>query len=55
MLLVFDDMVADMESKKILSPIVSELFIRRRKINVSRVPISFFLYLNQLPGKLYNP
>ena len=28
MLIMFDDMIADMESSKILSPIVIELFLR---------------------------
>ena len=40
-LMVFDDMIADMESKRILSPIVTELFLRGRKLN-----ISIFLYHN---------
>ena len=35
-LIVFDDMVADMESNKKLSPIVTELFLRGRKLNISR-------------------
>ena len=38
---VFDDMIADMISNKKLKPIVTELFIRRRKLN-----ISFFLLQN---------
>ena len=33
-------MVADMESKKKLSPIVTELFLRGRKLNISLVSIS---------------
>ena len=32
-LIVFDDMIADMESNKKLSPIVTELFLRERKLN----------------------
>ena len=39
-LIVFDDMIADMESNKILSPIVTELFLRGRKLNISLVFIS---------------
>ena len=39
MLLVFDDMIADMESNKKLSPIVTELF-SRGKLNISLVFIS---------------
>ena len=40
MLIVFDDMIADMESHKKLSPKVTELFLRRRKLNISLVFIS---------------
>ena len=36
-LIVFDDMIADMESNKKLSLIVTELFLRGRKLNVSLV------------------
>ena len=32
---MFDDMIADMESNKKLSLIVTELFLRRRKLNTS--------------------
>ena len=39
-LIVFDDMIADMEYNKKLSPIVSELFLRGRKLNISLVFIS---------------
>ena len=38
-LIVFDDMIADMESNKKLSP-VTELFLRGRKLNISLVFIS---------------
>ena len=34
-LIVFDDMIADMESEKKSSSIVTELFFRRRKLNIS--------------------
>ena len=34
-LIIFDDMIADMLSNKKLNPIVTELFIRGRKINIS--------------------
>ena len=40
MLIVFDDMIADMKSSKKLSPIVTELFLRRRKLNILLVFIS---------------
>ena len=33
-------MIADMFSNKKLNPIVTELFIRRRKLNISRVLIT---------------
>ena len=36
-LIVFDDMIADMLNNKKLSPIVTELFIRGRKLNNSLV------------------
>ena len=39
-LIVFDDMIADMESNKKLSPKVTELFLRGRKLNISLVFIS---------------
>ena len=36
-LIVFDDMITDMLSNKKLNPIVTELFIRGRKLNISLV------------------
>ena len=39
-LIVFDDMIADLLSNKKLNPIVIELFITRRKINISLVFIA---------------
>ena len=39
-LLVFDDMIADMVSNEKLSPKVTELFMRGRKLNISLVFIS---------------
>ena len=33
--MVFDDMIADMLNNKKLSPIVSDLFIRGGKLNIS--------------------
>ena len=39
-LIVFDDLIADMESNKKLSPIATELFSRKRKLNISLVFIS---------------
>ena len=39
-LIVFDDMIADMINNKKLNPIVTELFIRVRKLNISIVFIT---------------
>ena len=39
-LIVFDDMIADMISNNKLNPIVTELFIRARKLNISIVFIT---------------
>ena len=39
-LIVFDDMIADMINNKKLNSIVTELFIRRRKLNISIVFIT---------------
>ena len=36
-LIVFDDMIADMINNDKLNPVVSELFIRSRKLNISIV------------------
>ena len=41
-LIAFDDMIADMLSNKKLNPIVTELFIRGRKLNI------FFFFLHNL-------
>ena len=47
MLTVFDDMIADMESIQKLNPIFTELFLRRRKLNILLVLIlkSYFKVL----------
>ena len=39
-LIVFDDMIADMGSNKKLRPMVTELFLKGRKLNISLVSIS---------------
>ena len=39
-LIVFDDMIADMLSNKKLNPLVTELFISGRKLNISLVFIT---------------
>ena len=36
-LIIFDDMIADMINNKKLNPVVTELFIRGRKLNISIV------------------
>ena len=40
-LIVFDDMIADMIQNKKLNSIVTELFIRGRKLNI------FFIFISQ--------
>ena len=39
-LIVFDDMIVDMINNKKLNPVVTELFIRGRKLNISVVFIT---------------
>ena len=43
-LIVFDDMIADMINNNKLNPIVTELFIRGRKLNISIVFITQSLF-----------
>ena len=45
-LIVFDDIIAHMLSNKKLNPMVTELFIRGRRLNISLVFItqSYFLF-----------
>ena len=49
-LIVFDDMIQDMLSNEKLNPIVTELFIRGRKLNISLVFIaqSYFAVLKNV-------
>ena len=42
-LIVFNDMIADMLCNKKLNPILTELFIRGRKLNISLVFIKSYL------------
>ena len=42
-LIVFDDMIADMINNKKLNSIVTELFIRHRKLNISLLYYSIIL------------
>ena len=46
LLIVFDDMIADMLSNKKLNPIVTELFIGGRKLNISLVFITQSYLIN---------
>ena len=39
-LIIFDDMIDDMFKTKKINPVVTELFIRRRKLNISFVFIT---------------
>ena len=45
-LIIFDDMIADMinNNNNKLNPIVTELFIRRRKLNISIVLTAFIIF-----------
>ena len=43
-LIIFDDMIADMINNKKLNPIVTELFIRGRKHNISIVFITQYCF-----------
>ena len=43
-LILFDDTIADMLSNKKLNPIVTELFIRGRKLNISLAFITQFYF-----------
>ena len=36
LLIIFDDIIADMHNNKKLNPIVTELFIEGRKLNISQ-------------------
>ena len=47
LLIIFDEMIADMFSSKKLNAIVSELFIIGRKLNISLV------FITQSQNKLY--
>ena len=43
-MIVFDDLIPDMLSNKRLSPIITELFIRGRKMNIFLVFITQFYF-----------
>ena len=47
-LIVFEDLIADMLSNEKLNPVVSESFIRSRKLNISLVFITqFYFYVSK--------
>ena len=46
-LIVFDNMIADMLNNKKLNPVVTELFIRVRKLNISLVFLHNLILLFQ--------
>ena len=48
--MVFDDIIADIEANKELSPLVTELFLRGRKLNISLAFISQSYF--QLPKSI---
>ena len=47
MLIIFDDMIADMLSNKKINKIVIELFVRGRKLNISLVFITQSYFADQ--------
>ena len=53
-LIVFDDIIADMINNKRINSVVTELFIRGRKLNISIVFItqSYYKYLRKLDAIL---
>ena len=50
LLIVLDDMISDMINNKTLNPIVTELFIRGRKLNISIIfiTLSYFKVPNDV-------
>ena len=50
-LIVFDDMIAEMINNKRLSPIIIKLFIRGRKLNISIVIITQSYFITKIPNK----
>ena len=52
-LIAFDDMIPEMINNKKLNPVVTELFIRGRKLNISIVFItkSYFIVPKEVPNK----
>ena len=54
-LIVFDDMIADMINNKKLNPMVTELFIRGRKLNIFIVFITQFCFKVPKDVRLNSP
>ena len=53
-MIVFGDMIADMLSNKKLNPIVTELFMRGRKIDISLFyQTTLFYYTKKYKAKFY--
>ena len=52
-LIVFDDMTADILSNKKLNPILTEFFIRGRRLNISLVFITQSYFANENFNKLH--
>ena len=50
MLIVFDDMIADMTDNKKINSVVTDLFIRGRKLNISLVFIKQSYFKPFKPG-----
>ena len=48
MLIIFNDMIADMLSNKKLNPIVTEIFIRGGKLNIFFALITHFILLQKI-------
>ena len=53
-LILFDDMIADVLRNKTLNPIVTELFIRGRRLKISLYKFLFLLFLLLLFQKLFD-
>ena len=51
-LVVFDDVIAEMLSNKKFHPIVTEIFVRDRKLNISLIFITQVLHLIILYQKI---
>ena len=52
MLIVFDDAIVDMEANKKLSPVVTDVLLRGRKLNISHFFISqSYFKVPKIPNK----